>query len=115
MDRITIAIYRYFKKYPAVFYAVLVLSTVFFAYFGLQMKYEEDISKLLPSSNIGSSEQLVFNNLKVKDKIFLVMQHNDSSASHTQELAAAMDQFSQNLLANDTDSIIQSVLYKVEE
>lgn len=115
MARITLAIYRFFQKYPVVFYAILVLSTAFFAYFGLQMKYEEDISKLLPSNNIGSSEQLVFNNLKVKDKIFVVMQHQDSSALHTQELAAAMDQFTQNLLTHDTDSNVQSVLYKVEE
>lgn len=115
MSRITIAIYRFFKRYPAVFYAFLVISTVCFAYFGLQMKYEEDISKLLPSNNIGSSEQLVFNNLKVKDKIFVVMQHQDSSAFHTEELAAAMDQFTENLLTNDTDSNVQSVLYKVEE
>lgn len=115
MARITLAIYRFFQKYPVVFYAILVLSTAFFAYFGLQMKYEEDISKLLPSNNIGSSEQLVFNNLKVKDKIFVVMQHQDSSALHTQELAAAMDQFTQNLLTHDTDSHVQSVLYKVEE
>jgi predicted RND superfamily exporter protein len=115
MARITIAIYRFFKKYPAVFYTLLIASVAFFAYFGLQMKYEEDISKLLPSNNIGNSEQLVFNNLKVKDKIFVVMQNQDSSAQHTEELVAAMNQFSENLLANDTDSNIQSLLYQVEE
>lgn len=115
MARITIAIYRFFKRCPLVFYTVLLLSTVFFAYFGLQMKYEEDISKLLPSNNIGSSEQLVFNNLKVKDKIFVVMQHQDSSAFYTEELAAAMDQFAENLLTHDTDSNVQSVLYRVEQ
>lgn len=115
MARITIAIYRFFKRYPAVFWLLLVGSTLFFAYFGIQMKYEEDISKLLPSNNIGSSEQLVFNNLKVKDKIFVVMQNKDSSALHTEELAAAMDQFTENLLLHDADSNVQSILYKVEE
>jgi predicted RND superfamily exporter protein len=115
MARITIAIYRFFKQYPAVFYLVLLLSTAFFAYFGLQMKYEEDISKLLPSNNIGSSEQLVFNNLKVKDKIFVVMQNQDSTVLDTDRLIAAMDQFSENLLTNDTDSNVQSLLYQVEE
>mgnify|MGYP003320666658 CR=1 FL=1 len=46
-------------------------SFLLFAWLGLKIKYEEDISKLLPSNTIGDTEQLVFDNLKVKDKIFV--------------------------------------------
>ena len=65
MARITLAIYRFFQKYPVVFYAILVLSAAFFAYFGLQMKYEED-SWVLYAGHEGTA---VTTSLKYNDEL----------------------------------------------
>jgi hypothetical protein len=52
-------------------YVTLLLSAVIFIYFGLKVRYEEDISKLLPSDDSTSDANLAFGSLKVKDKIFI--------------------------------------------
>ena len=73
MAKFTIAVYNYFKQHKIVFYAVMLLSFAFFAFFGQKMVYEEDITKLLPSDKEGdNSKEMVFANLKVKDKLFVV-------------------------------------------
>ena len=92
----------------------MILSTLVFAFFGLQIKYEEDISKLLPSGNIGSSQQLVFNNLKVKDKVFITFSSKNGKVN-TDSLIMACDAFTDSLLAHDKDSLIDNVLYKLDE
>lgn len=92
----------------------MILSTLVFAFFGLQIKYEEDISKLLPSGNIGSSQQLVFNNLKVKDKVFITFS-SENGKVNTDSLIMACDAFTDSLLAHDKDSLIDNVLYKLDE
>lgn len=92
----------------------MILSTLVFAFFGLQIKYEEDISKLLPSGNIGSSQQLVFNNLKVKDKVFITFS-SENGKVNTDSLILACDAFTDSLLSHDKDSLIDNVLYKLDE
>ena len=92
----------------------MILSTLVFAFFGLQIKYEEDISKLLPSGNIGSSQQLVFNNLKVKDKVFITFSSKNGKVN-TDSLILACDAFTDSLLSHDKDSLIDNVLYKLDE
>lgn len=114
MSRFTIFLYRYFKQHPLFFYALLIISTVFFAVVGLRISFEEDITKLLPSNQIGSSEHLVFNNLKVKDKIFVLMQPRQGQAD-TQELAQLCDELIDSMLAHDCNRDILNVLYKLDD
>ncbi len=67
MAKFTISVYHFFKKHRAIFYAVLILPAVLFAYFGSKIHLEEDITKLLPATKDGGAAELVFSNLKVKD------------------------------------------------
>ena len=85
MSKFTLAVYRFFKSHKALFYITMLGSFAVFLALGLQIKYEEDISKLLPSGTIGDSEQLVFDNLKVKDKIFILFTAKDSTADANPE------------------------------
>ena len=48
MDRIFVPLYIFFEKHKFLMYALLIVSSVVFVWFGLKVKYEEDISKLLP-------------------------------------------------------------------
>ena len=50
-------------------YIILTVTTLVFLFFGLQLKYEEDISRLLPSSSVES--QLAFTSIELKDKIYI--------------------------------------------
>ncbi len=116
MSKFTLAVYRFFKSHKALFYITMLGSFAVFLALGLQIKYEEDISKLLPSGTIGDSEQLVFDNLKVKDKIFILFTAKDSTADAKPErLAEACDAFCERLTEADKDSTINNILYSLDE
>jgi predicted RND superfamily exporter protein len=95
-------------------YLLLLSSSTFFIYFGVQMKFEEDISKLLPDSKFGNSEQLVFSNLHVKDKIFVLFSLKDGQ-KNPDELVEVCDNFIDSLFVHDTTGLINDVLYRIDE
>lgn len=92
-------------------YALLAVSTAVFVFFGLQVKYEEDISKLVPGAATENSG-LAFGNLKVKDKIFIQL---TSPGLGTDELASMTDEFIEGLVQRDSaNSYISNVLYSLD-
>lgn len=115
MAKLTILIYHYFKNHKIVFYSLLVLSTLFLSLFSTKIYFEEDISKLLPAAEEGGAEELVFSNLKVKDKIFILF-NPKTDAVRPEQLTHLCDTFSQALLEQDTlYRAIHSMLYRVDE
>ena len=115
MAKFTIAVYNYFKQHKIIFYAVMLLSFSFFAYFGQKMVYEEDITKLLPPDGEGdNSKEMVFANLKVKDKLFVVFKMKDDSKD-VQTLKSACDSFCGDLMESEVaEGMITDILYKVD-
>ena len=87
-------------------YVLIAVSSVVFVFFGLRARYEEDLSKLLPSSG-ASDSGLVFGNLKVKDKIFVQM-----TGQSPEVMAGYMDALMDSILVCDDD--IANTLYRVE-
>ena len=69
MHRLFLPIYRFFCRHKALMYAILIVTSAVFIFFGIKVKYEEDISKLLPSSSVES--ELAFGSIGLKDKIFI--------------------------------------------
>ena len=93
-------------------YIILVVSTVVFLFFGLRLHFEEDISKLLPSSDVES--QLAFSSIQLKDKIYIQVTSADEPLS-TDELTERMDEFVNLLYEKDsTNHYIANILYKLE-
>lgn len=110
-----ISLYHFFQKHKILLYSLLILSSALFGYLGSKVEYEEDISKLLPSTRTGSSEELVFENLKVKDKIFLLfIPRTDTIDAGI--LTEKCDAFVAALLQKDSASQdIQHILYRIDE
>ncbi|MDR0349248.1 MAG: MMPL family transporter [Tannerella sp.] len=110
-----ISLYRFFQKHKILLYGLLVSSSLLFIYLGSKVEYEEDISKLLPSTQAGSAEKLVFENLKVKDKIFLLFVSRSDTVD-ADMLADKCDAFVETLLLKDTVAQdIQNILYKIDD
>ena len=97
-----VRLYRYFSHHKGLLYGLLLLSSAVFLYFGLQMHYEEDVSKLVPGAQ-DSETSLAFNSLKVKDKVFLQF-----PSATPDEVDAFMEGLQQR------DSSIANVLYKLD-
>lgn len=110
-----ISLYHFFQKHKILLYSLLVVSCIFFVYAGSKVEYEEDISKLLPSTQNGSTEKLVFEDLKVKDKIFLLfIPKTDTTDAGV--LTEKCDEFVAELLKKDsTAHNIQHILYRMDD
>lgn len=115
MTELFVRIYNFFKRRRPLRNLLMLLSTAVFLYFGLQVTYEEDISKLLPSTTDESSEQLAFSNLRVKDKIFVLFAPRDSAEVDPDMLVEMSDSFVDSLVESDTTGLIADVLYKIDE
>lgn len=100
---IFVSVYRYFKAHKALMYGLMIVSLLVFAFFGLKLRYEEDMSQLLPATESKDSG-LVFGNLKVKDKIFIQMTGEEPSV-----MATYMDELMDSILVCDED--IANTLY----
>lgn len=108
MDKIFIAIYRFLEKRRPLMWALLLGTFALFVFFGLKVKYEEDISRLLPASDTAGETGLVFSNLKVKDKIFIQILGRDGNIEPC-VLAGYSDEFAEGLCRRDDKGYISGI------
>lgn len=114
MKRFFLGTYRYLSSYKALMYTLLVASSVVFVFFGLKLGYEEDISKLLPST-ASSDSGLAFSNIKVKDKIFVQFTSREEEPD-SYVLGSYAAEFSETLLEVDSSShYIADILYSIPD
>lgn len=112
MHKVFIPIYRYFNSHKVLMYLIMAVSALVFLIFGLQLKYEEDISRLLPSSSVES--QLAFSSIELKDKVYIQVTSADEKLS-PEVLCERADEFIDLLFEKDSTShFISNVLYKME-
>lgn len=112
MHKIFVPIYRYFSNHKLFMYLIMAVSTIVFLFFGLRLHFEEDISKLLPSSSVES--QLAFTSIELKDKIYIQVTSADEPLS-PEMLCERTDEFIDMLFQKDSAThFISNVLYKME-
>ena len=113
MNRFFVATYRFFKPRKWLLALVGCLTFLVFIICGLHVRYEEDITKLFPPTT-SEEASLAFNNVKVKDKIFIQMATRDGSARPS-DLSPLMDSFMDLLMRKDSVSgHISGALYKID-
>ena len=114
MTNYFICIYHYFRNHRLVCWLSMVVLFVFFGYFATQIHLEEDINKLMPSSkNEDGTTKLAFADLKIKDKTFLLFE--DTGGVGSSMLHETCDAFVDSLLAEDKDSVIGDIFYRLDE
>ena len=112
MHRIFLPIYRFFNSHKGLMYLVLAVTAAVFLFFGLKVRYEEDLSSLLPTSSVES--QLAFSSIELKDKIYLQVTSADE-ALEPEALGERMDEFTDLLFEKDTAShLISNILVRME-
>lgn len=112
MHRLFIPLYHFFRQRKGLMVFLIVASFLLFLFFGLKVKYEEDVSKLLPSSSVES--QLAFTSIGLKDKIFIQMTSADEPLS-PETLGERTDEFVELLLQRDSAThYIANILSRME-
>ena len=93
-------------------YSIMAVSFGVFLLFGLKLHFEEDITKLLPESNVES--QLAFSSIQLKDKIYIQVT-SAGERLKPETLGERTDEFVELLFEKDTaNHFISNVLYKIE-
>ena len=112
MHIVFLPLYHFFRNHKILMYLIMVVTTLVFLFFGLRLHFEEDISKLLPSSSVES--QLAFGSIQLKDKIYIQVTSTNEHLS-PDLLAERTDEFIDVLCKKDSTShYIGNVLYKME-
>ncbi len=101
-----VKIYRFFTQHKFLLYALIVTSSVVFAFFAAKAHFEEDLMKLLPKSS-ESESGLVFGNIKVKDKLFMQM-----TGAEPEVMVGYVDELMDSILTDDEG--IANTLYRLE-
>lgn len=115
MQRFFVSIYKIFRRRPALMWSTMVVSFLLFVVFAVQLKYEEDLTKLLPSTEKSRESQLAFGQLSIKDKIFVQIERTADSVEPA-EMAEMCDELVDSILAPDSCShLIRNVLYRIED
>ncbi|MBQ7448361.1 MAG: MMPL family transporter [Paludibacteraceae bacterium] len=109
-------IYNYFSKHRWLVFLFFICVTLLSAYLAVHCKFEENIAKLLPTAQNSETVDLAFNDLRVKDQIFIqVLADTDSKQGQTvdcQVLAEAMDSFMVRMSEyGEADGNIDELLY----
>ncbi len=80
MEKILISIYNFFEKRRTVFFISLAVSFLLLGFFATRVKFEEDISKILPKDKKIDKLNEVFQNSKFMDKLVVTVSLKDSDA-----------------------------------
>lgn len=113
MSRLFIAIYDYFERRKTLMYSILILLMGVMVFLSLQINFSEDITSFFPDKNKNAS--IVFNNLKVKDKIIIMVSHkkNSNDEGDVDTLVDAIDKVSHYLSEKIDTSLINNIISEV--
>lgn len=116
MTKIVLTIYYFLAKHRAFRWGSMIISAILLLALGLQVHFEEDITKLLPSTG-DSSETLAFSQLKVKDKIFVQVTSRDAEEPlSADELIEISDELCASIEeADSATNYVSDILSQVDE
>jgi uncharacterized protein len=80
MEKILLRVYNFFEKHRAAFFITFAASFLLPGYFALQVKFEEDIAKILPKDKKIEKLNEVFQNSKFMDKLVVTVSLKDTAA-----------------------------------
>ena len=115
MEKILLQIYNFFKeRQPALYFT---FAAFFFVagWFALQVKFEEDISKILPNDKKIEKLNQVFQNSKFMDKLAVTVFLKDTTAPvQPDSLVAYADALVENI-QQKLSPFISKINYKVDD
>ncbi len=115
MARFFITLYHFFKRHKGLLYLSLLLWTGAMIYCASQVKFEENVTSFFPKKDKNDYTSLVFDNLKIKDKIIVMFSMRDTAAGmDIDKLASCADDYANALSEADGGKHIKHVLKGID-
>lgn len=115
MEKILLGIYGFFAKRQFALYITFVFLFLLTGWFALQVRFEEDISKVLPKDKKIEKLNEVFQNSKFIDKLAVTVSLKDTAtAAQPDSLIAYTDELVAGI-KEKLDSFVTKINYKVDD
>lgn len=108
MSKIFVIIYDWFGKHPRIFYGVLIALVLVITAMASQISLQENITNFFGNKKV--KDNAIFKNLKVKDKIIVMISGDDPDA-----IVDAADAFENNLQSLYDEKLIHTVTSRTDE
>lgn len=80
MTKFFVGLYNYFERHKFLFYLSLSVCILFMAAFAAQVRFEENVTSFFPDTKDSQNTVKVFDNLKIKDKIIIMLSAAEDTA-----------------------------------
>lgn len=114
MEKSLIRIYNYFKKNRLAFYVSFIGCFLVLGYCSSRVKFEEDISRIIPKDKKIGKMNEIFQDSKFIDKLVIMVSLNDSTRSQPDSLTAFSDDFAVQAQSK-LGPYIKKANYKVDD
>ena len=116
MEKALLWIYSYFRNNRGVFYAVFIGSFLLITFFSFRVKFEEDISKIIPKDKKIEKLNEIFQNSKFIDKLVIMVSMKDStSAAQPDSLVSFAEQLDTAITQHRLNPYIKKRNFKVDD
>ena len=114
MEKIFAGIYSYFQQRKWQLYLLFSVCLITSAFFAAQLKFEEDISKILPKDDKVEKLNHVFQHSKFMDKLVVMVSLKDTAMTEPDSLVAFADDFVTQV-QQKLSSYISKISYKADD
>lgn len=114
MEKNLLIIYKYFEKKRSAFYLIFAATFLFLTYFALQVRFEEDISKIIPQDKKIQKLNEIFQNSKFTDKLVVMVSLKDTTTHNPDSLVAYADVFGA-AVQDKLSPYIKKVNFRIDE
>lgn len=114
MTRFFLRLYDFFAPRRGWLFALTAACVALLALLAARVRFDENITDIFPRTADGQNLSMIFNNLKTKDRIFVLFSAHDEGATQD-DLIAACDDFARQLAASDARADIRSITASIGE
>ena len=116
MTQFFIGLYDYFERHKILFYLSLISCVLLMGFFALQVRFEENITQFFPDAKDSQNTIKVFDNLKIKDKIIIMLSSADTCQRvEPDSLIEAAGQLQQTLTEKAGGTLIKGIFAQVDQ
>lgn len=114
MEKLFTGIFDFFSRRKPLLYVIFLLTLALFGFFASRVRFEEDISAIIPHDNKTEKLTEVFQNSKFADKLVMMVSLQDTAKTEPDSLVTYADTLIARLQQNAAP-LIKDIRYKVEE
>ena len=116
MTQFFIGLYDYFERHKILFYLSLISCVLLMGFFALQVRFEENITQFFPNTKDSQNTIKVFDNLKIKDKIIIMLSSADTCHRvEPDSLIEAAGRLQQTLTEKAEGTLIKGIFAQVDQ